>query len=156
MDTSKSGTASAGVLADGGNLAAGAATVQAEAAIEKVRGRGRPRNNPDDVGTAKAPKKTATVAQADLQKALEALYTPENFKGICKAPADMMLALTGDSLWNLPDAEVATLATQSALAARYWMQADPKWVALVLFLFSVSTTYGSRAVIHYRKKKDDN
>lgn len=153
--TSDSRTSTASILADGGNVAAGAATAQAEAAIAKARGRGRPRNDANDVRADKAPKRTVAAAQAEMQKALEALYTPENFKGIVKAPADLMLAITGDSLWNLPDAEVATLATQSALAARYWMQADPKWVALTLFLFSVATTYGSRAMIHIRKNKDN-
>ena len=149
------GSTSSAVLADGGNAAASAATLSAAATIEKRRGRGRP-PNASATGPGPANKRGVAQAQEEMSKALEALYDPKHWVGIVKAPADLMLALSGDDLWNLPKPEVDTLAAQSSLAARYFMATDPKWVALTLFAFSVATTYGTRAMMHIRKQREAN
>ena len=142
------------VLAGGGNAAAGAATLASQAAIEKRRGRGRP---PKSTATGTAPagvdKRGIAQAQAEMEKALAELYKPEHWRGICKAPGDFMMALSGDPMWDIPDAEVNVLAAQSSLAARYFLATDPKWVALTLFAFAAATTYGTRAVLHMRKAR---
>ena len=144
------------VLSGGGNAAAGAATVAAASTIEKRRGRGRP-PKPTTPGTAPAgvDKRGVAQAQAEMEKALAELYKPEHWRGICKAPGDFMMALSGDPMWDIPDREIDVLAAQSSLAARYFLATDPKWVALTLFAFAAATTYGTRAVLHLRKARGD-
>lgn len=91
-----------------------------------------------------------------MMRAIEEIYRPENFVGICRAPADLMMAITGDAkLWDIPEREINILASQSATAARYFMRTDPKWVALLMFSLSLGTTYGSRAVIQFKKSRED-
>jgi hypothetical protein len=141
------------VLEGSGNAAADAAVSQAAQTVAKARRRGRPTKSADTPPSAD--KRGVAQAQAEMQKALEELYKPEHWHGICKAPADLMLALSGDSMWDLPKAEVDVLASQSSLAARYFMATDPKWVALALFAFSVATTYGTRTMLHIKKRRDE-
>lgn len=150
---SLAGPSPSSVLADSGNAAASAATLSAAATIEKRRGRGRPANA-GATGSGPASKRGVAQAQEEMLKALEALYDPKHWVGIVKAPADLMMMLSGDELWELSKNEVDTLAAQSSLAARYFMATDPKWVALTLFAFSVATTYGTRAMIHIKKQRE--
>lgn len=144
----------AAVLEDRGNAAASAATAAAAATVEKRRGRGRPPKSESDGPSAA--RRSVAQAQAEMNRALEALYDPKHWVGIVRAPADLMLALSGDDLWNLPKPEIDTLAAQSSLAARYFMATDPKWVALTLFAFSVATTYGTRAMLHIKKQRGES
>lgn len=146
------GTPAPSVLADSGNAAAAAAVSTAAAAVEKRRGRGRPPKS-DSAGAGPTARRGVAQAQEEMTKALETLYDPKHWVGIVKAPADLMLALSGDDMWNLPKPEVDTLAAQSSLAARYFMATDPKWVALTLFAFSLATTYGTRAMLHIKKQR---
>jgi len=85
--------------------------------------------------------------QAKIQAELGKLYSPENWKAIVKAPADLRLALTGREHWNLSKDEVETLATTASTAAQYWLVADPKYLALTLFIFNISVIYGSRVAL---------
>ena len=146
------------VAASGGGAPPGVVS-QAQATVERhrKRGRGRPSNADRAADGTGAPDLAAqqTVASAEIQKQLDALFAPENWRGIMRAPADLMLAFTGNELWALPKAEIDTLAATGSTAARYFMQTDPKWIALTLFLFSVATTYGTRATMHIKAIKQD-
>lgn len=135
------------------NPAAGAATAQAAQTVDAARKRGRKPGGTNRPSVH--PPAAVAQAQAEMDKALAALYAPENWVGIVRAPADIALAFTGDEIWDLPDREVNVLAAQAATAGRYFLASDPKWVALTLFLFSVGTTYGSRAAMSWRKRAAD-
>lgn len=94
-------------------------------------------------------------SQEEIQRVneqLDKLFTGDNFRGIVRAPADLMLALTGNKIWDLPNDEVETLSTTGATCGRYFLSSDPKWLSLTLFSMAVLTTYGTRLGIHLAKK----
>lgn len=91
----------------------------------------------------------------ELAKALDKLYQPENFAPLIRAPADIMLAISGDKIWNMEDKEVAVLSASAANVARYFVAADPKWIALTIFASALFTSYGSRTVVYLRRKQKE-
>jgi len=88
----------------------------------------------------------------EMESALNDLYRPENFRGLVRAPADIAMAITGSKHFNLSDKEVETLATTGSATMRFFMVANPKWLALTLFSMSVITIYGSRTAMYYSEK----
>lgn len=136
------------VLAGGGVDPSGAALSAAQETIKQHRKRGP---KPGSKRGASAEQVAAT--QAEMARHIDALFSPENWEGICKAPADLMLALSGNKIWDVPRDEVKTLSVHASATARYFMATDPKWIALTLFAFSLATTYGSRALIHMKDAK---
>jgi hypothetical protein len=94
-------------------------------------------------------------AQAKIQVELNRLYSPENWKAIVRAPADLRLALTGREHWNLSDREVQTLAETASTAAQYWLVADPKYLALTLLMFNIATIYGARIALDVAQSRRD-
>lgn len=128
-----------------------AAGAKAQATVEQHRKRGRPAGSGSKSSAAdqRAEAKARAEAQAKiLEQNLQALYSPEHWKGICRAPADLMLATSGNQIWDIPEGEIDTLAEQASITARFFLATDPKWVALALFGFSLATTYGTRAMMH--------
>lgn len=94
-------------------------------------------------------------SQEEIQRVnaeLDKLFTGDNFRGLVRAPADLMLALTGNKIWDLPNEEVETLSTTGATCGRYFLSSDPKWLSLTLFSMAILTTYGTRAAIHLAKR----
>ena len=98
-------------------------------------------------------KKKADKSMQDLSRELDKLFSPAHFRGIVRAPADLMLATTGRKIWDLPAAEVDTLATTGSTCARYFLMTDPKWLALTLFSMSILTTYGTRTALHIKETR---
>lgn len=156
QDDARPGPASPDLSTDKGNAAAGAAVSHAAETIARARGRGRPRKSVDGTpagASAAAKKQELAAAQERMERALKEIYKPENWEPIVRAPADLMQALTGDKLWEIPPPEIKTLATQTSLMAQYFVQTDPKWIAVFMFSFSVLTVYGSRTMMHLKKLK---
>ena len=91
----------------------------------------------------------------EMSKELDKMFSPSNFRGIVRGPADFMLATTGRKLWDLPKEEVDTLASTASLTARHFLSTDPKWLALTLFSMSLLTTYGTRAAMHVQMTRDE-
>lgn len=94
-------------------------------------------------------------SQEEIQRVnseLDKLFTGDNFRGLVRAPADLMLALTGNKIWDIPNDEIETLSTTGATCGRYFLSSDPKWLSLTLFSMAILTTYGTRAAIHLAKK----
>lgn len=111
-----------------------------------------------DEAQTKTRKKSAgrQSSQEEIQRVnaeLDKLFTGDNFRGLVRAPADLMLALTGNKIWDLPNEEVETLSTTGATCGRYFLSSDPKWLSLTLFSMAILTTYGTRAAIHFAKKE---
>lgn len=138
-------------MENAGNVAADAVASKAQARISQAR--------KSDGGKA-APEKVVSLQDKqnekqakELQKVLDNLYKPENFAPLMRAPADIMLAVTGDDVWNIGEKELAVLSASAANTARYFLAADPKWIALMMFVTSISTIYGSRTLMYMRKRK---
>ena len=99
--------------------------------------------------------KKANSDLAKLAKELDKIFTPDNFRGVVRAPADLMLAASGRKIWDIPEKEIDTLATTGALTARNFVKTDPKWISLILFSMALLTTYGGRAGMHYQEVKKE-
>ncbi len=96
------------------------------------------------------------ASQEEIQRMsaeLDKMFNADNFRGLVRAPADLMLALTGNKIWDIPHEEVETLAVTGSTCARYFLSTDPKWLALTLFSMAALTTYGTRIAIHLQDKK---
>jgi hypothetical protein len=130
------GAGSSGAEIDVNDTRSGEILAQAKAK------RGRPRGPGRGAGAAKD-----RVSEEDA-KALEALFSPEQWKGVVSAPADAACALTGSKTWELSDPEKATLAIGAANTARHFATFHPKWLALTLFSMSAMTIYGSHFVAY--------
>lgn len=137
------------ILEDAGNRAAGAVAAKAQERIEKARGSANTaaKENPQTQVDKQVEKQNK-----ELQKALDNLYKPENFAPLMRAPADIMLAITGDELWDIKEKEMAVLSASAANTARYFLAADPKWIALTIFASAIMTSYGSRTILYLRKR----
>lgn len=96
--------------------------------------------------------KKADKQTKEIEKALDKLYSADFFAPLMRAPGDIMLGITGDSIWNIPDKEITILSGSAATCARYFMDLHPKWVALVIFVSALTATYGSRTAIYLNKK----
>lgn len=90
-----------------------------------------------------------------IAKEVDKLFTAKNFKGVVRAPADLMLATTGRRIWNMPDAEAEALAETGSMCAKQFVKADAKWLALILFSTSLITTYGGRAMMHMQEVRKE-
>lgn len=86
------------------------------------------------------------IRAEEANKTLDLLFSADNWAGLMRAPADTMLAVTGNDVWNIPDREMAVLSNNAALSARYFMIMDPKWIALTMLGFGLLNTYGTRTV----------
>ena len=91
----------------------------------------------------------------EMSKELDKMFSPSNFRGIVRGPADFMLATSGRKLWDLPKEEVDTLASTASITARHFLSTDPKWLALTLFSMAALTTYGTRTAMHLQMVRDE-
>lgn len=112
-------------------------------------------SNSEDVSDTKTVDATKQNAahMREVSQQLDKLFSPKVFRGVVRGPADVMLATTGDKLWDLPADEVDAMAETGAMTARFFMDVEPKWVALTLFSLTILNTYGMRAGQHYAKSK---
>lgn len=91
---------------------------------------------------------TSDGVSAEEQKALDALFEPEQWKAIVEAPGNAGTLITGSKTWQLDEKESDRLAAGASLSARYFMPTHPKWIALSLFAMSIVTVYGSKAIAY--------
>lgn len=94
-----------------------------------------------------------TALQEELirQKILEELqeiYSPNSWRPVISAPADMMHLATGRDIWKMSKEDSEALSIQASRVAKYFLIAEPKWVALIMFLTSLSTIYGTKIAMH--------
>ena len=136
------------------NAAPAFITSKAEKVILAAKG-ATPVNPEDEKVTIEKVDKTSTQELARLSKELDKIFNPENFKGLMRAPADLMLAASGRKIWDIPDKEITALAESGSICARHFVKTDPKWLALILFSMSLTTCYGGRAALHYREVQSE-
>ena len=135
------------ILSNKSNNPAAAATKKAESRLKKARDNNG-KNQP-----AESPVNEVAKNNAELNKVLDELYSADNFRLLVRAPADVAMAITGDKVFDLPEKEVAAMASTGATAARYFTAGDPKYIALTMFLVTVATSYGSRSAVYFRNKR---
>lgn len=135
------------VLAGGSSNKAATAPSTAEKILKQRRN-----SNPTE---SKETKETSEkISQKKIEEYLEQFYSPDNFKGLIKAPADIMLLFTGDKVWNIDDKEARALAINASNAARQFGFVNIKWIALAMFAVSLSTSYGTRTALYLQNRRD--
>lgn len=120
-----------------------AATAEAIAAIEGIRKTGKRGRKSREEIEAEARRK-----QEEFAAEFATLFDPEQWAGICRSPADLMLHLTKRPLWDVTDREIKPMATGAANSARLFLRTDPKWVALAMFFISTAQIYGTRIAMN--------
>jgi|SRR5215831_8636530 len=126
-----------------------AATAQAAEQIAEVRRSKRGRKSREELA------EEARRAREEFAKEYEKLFDSAVWGGICRSPADLMLHLTKRDLWRIEDRELEPLAVGASNTARLFLQTDPKWVALTMFLISLSQIYGARIAIHIAQARKE-
>lgn len=91
----------------------------------------------------------------EAAKVLEQIYDPRYWTPLACAPANAMLTITGDEVWNIPEAEAHLLGSNAALCARYLSITDPKWLAIFMAIFHFGNSYGTRAGVYYFNRSKD-
>lgn len=94
---------------------------------------------------AKGNKEAEAQALEKLNALSATLYAPENFQALVELPGDIGFALSGHEHWLLGEKE-SKVCSSTASAAIQLVQMDPRWLALIMFLTSFGSAYGSRAV----------
>lgn len=127
-----------------------AADTQAHEALETARKTGkRGRKSREEIEAE------TRRQQEDFAKEYATLFDPDVWGGICRSPADLMLHITKKDLWRIEDRELKPLAIGASNTARLFLRTDPKWVALTMFLISVSQIYGTRIALHMAEKRKE-
>jgi hypothetical protein len=130
----------------------GAADKEATEQIETARRSKRGRKSREEIEAE------ARRVREEFAKEYEKLFDASVWGGICRSPADLMLHLTKRDLWRIEERELEPLAVGASNTARLFLRTDPKWVALTMFLISLSQIYGARIAIHVaqvRKEKTE-
>ena len=74
----------------------------------------------------------------ELTESARKMFEPEAWRAIVRAPFALGKVMTGRSCWELEKKQEDTLATSTSLTAEYFLNVDPKYVVLTLFLFNWS------------------
>lgn len=80
------------------------------------------------------------------------LFEPDAWRAIVRAPFALGKAMTGRECWDLADKQEDTLAVSTAMSAEYFMQTDPKWVALTLCMFNWSVILTEKLAANARER----
>lgn len=114
-------------------------------------------NNSDSITKEVEPSidKKAKADFSRLAKELDKVFNGDNFRGVVRAPADIMLAASGRKIWDIPDKEVQSAADLASLSAKGFVKTDPKWIAVILLSFSLLTMYGGRAGLHIKEVREE-
>lgn len=112
-----------------------------------------------DNDSSKPRRSKTTNETGSLQKEIDELFTDRNVKEFLRIPGDLMLAKTGNSdRWDTHskqfDQELDTLAKTGGMAARRFVQVDPKWIVLLLFGLNLSTVYGGRFLSQLKEERE--
>lgn len=72
----------------------------------------------------------------ELSEAAKAMFDPNAWRAIVRAPFALGKVITGRKCWELEKREEDTLATSTSMTAEYFMAVDPKYVALTICMFN--------------------
>jgi hypothetical protein len=93
------------------------------------------KGNPGKRKTAQKPDSGGSVSRELEEKAAQ-MFSPEAWRSIVKMPFALGKVMTGRKCWDLEQKQEDTLATTTSATAEYFLQVDPKYVVLTLFLMN--------------------
>jgi hypothetical protein len=93
------------------------------------------------------------AANADLQRELDKLYTPENWKAIATMYHDARYVSTGDDCFRLGDDVQNSLGVSLAASARLLLKIDPGYIALIIFTTNLGKAIAVSEAQYSAKKK---
>lgn len=101
----------------------------------------RKKRVPDVEGSQKGSKGSSTKSgggsvSRELSEAAKAMFNPDAWRAIVRAPFALGKVITGRKCWELEKREEDTLATSTSMTAEYFMAVDPKYVALTICMFN--------------------
>lgn len=102
---------------------------------------------------SRASKLEQEARESDLQRELDKLYTPENWKRISSLYFDARYVQTGDDLFQLDDGERTTLGTSLAASARLLLKIDPGYIALIIFTANLGQMIAMKETQYAKKRK---
>lgn len=112
---------------------------QLASAIADARSRGVGSKKGNEAGTTDNRKKSAGPSVSrDLAESAKKLFEPDAWRAIVRAPFALGKVLTGRDCWELEKKQEDTLSTSTAMTAEYFMNVDPKYVALTICMFNWS------------------
>src|SRR3990167_8352844 len=76
------------------------------------------------------------------------IFTPENTGRLLRAPFTIAAVRTNCRIFLLTPAEEAELCATAVPCANEWISLDPKWAALFMFLFSLSSVAISKSMYY--------
>lgn len=108
-------------------------------AIARARGDGvaNAKGNQAKRSTSEKSNSGSGVSQ-ELREAARKMFEPEAWRAIVRAPFALGKVMTGRACWELEKKQEDTLATSTSLTAEYFLNVDPKYVVLTLFMFNWS------------------
>jgi hypothetical protein len=114
---------------------------------------------PPPVETGEKPKRGrkpgSTLARREAESGgVDRLFSPENFRALAVLPGETAFAMSGWEGWLVSKEEERSLSETASFTAKYYLQNDPKYVALSMFLVNLAVIYGTRTVAYYQEKRE--
>lgn len=91
----------------------------------------------------------------ELSDAARKMFEPEAWRAIIRAPFALGKVMTGRACWELEKKQEDTLATSTSLTAEYFLNVDPKYVVLTLFLFNWSVVLTEKFAANAVERKKE-
>lgn len=112
---------------------------QLASAIADARSRGVGSQKRTETGSKDTGKKTSGASVSrELAESAKKLFDPDAWRAIVRAPFALGKVMTGRECWELDKKQEDTLATSTSMTAEYFMNVDPKYVALTICMFNWS------------------
>jgi len=92
---------------------------------------------------------------SELAEAAKKMFDPEAWRAIVRAPFALGRVMTGRSCWELEKKQEDTLATSTSATAEYFLQTDPKWVCLTIFVFNWSVVLTEKLIANEIERKKE-
>lgn len=102
----------------------------------------------------KDPRGRKSKAQAEAEKTLDSLLTPDNVRHIVALPFDLAYASTGSDVWELSPEEEKTLAVSGAACLKEFGISDPKWLSISFFAIALLKIGGAKWAAYSREQKE--
>lgn len=112
---------------------------QLASAIADARSRGVGSKKGNETGSKDTGKKNSgSSVSRELSEAAKKMFDPDAWRAIVRAPFALGKVVTGRDCWELDKKQEDTLATSTSMTAEYFMNVDPKYVALTICMFNWS------------------
>lgn len=124
----------------------------AEARAEATKNSmGRKKKTASESSTVREESDRSSISAKDAEQ-VRKMFDPEAWRAIVRAPFALGKAVTGRQCWDLEKREEDTLATSTSGVAEYFLQTDPKWIAVTLFAFNWSVIVADKFVQNARER----